>query len=115
MHHTHSYNHWVCVQYGSQVDNEVHLINSLGLTMSVGKELVLQNASIYKCDEEVLTIRKLVVQQQIRTRDCGLFAMAYVVEVCSGNNAAIACFDQTRMREHLYSCLREGAVCYLAN
>ena len=101
---TGSYNHWVCVQYGNQVDKEVHLMDSLGLTMSVGKELVLQIASIYKCDEEVLTIRKLGVQQQIGTWDCGLFAVAYAVEVCSG------CFDQTRMREHLYSCLQEGVL-----
>ena len=83
-------------------------MDSLGLTMSIGRELLLQIASIYKCDGDILTIRKLGVQQQVGKMDCGLFAVAYAVEVCHGKNPAVTCFDQTKMRHHMYDCLCKG-------
>ena len=86
---------------------EVYLMDSLGLTMNIGKDLFLQIASIYKCDGETLIVRKLGVQQQIGTLDCGLFAVAYAIEACLKTDATVLCFDQTKMRQHLFKCLEQ--------
>ena len=82
-------------------------MDSMGLSMSVGRELFLQIASVYKCDGEILTIRKLGVQQQVGKFDCGLFAVAHAVEACKGNDPEEACFDLKNMRKHLYNCLNQ--------
>jgi hypothetical protein len=41
-----------------------------------------------------LKLRKLPVQQQNGTLDCELFAVAYAVEVCTGNPPADVSFNQ---------------------
>ena len=78
--------------------------------MSLNVFTVLQIAKIYSLpqSQSVLQIHKMSVQQQQGTLDCGLFAIAFAVEVCSGRNPQCASFDQKKMREHLYTCLRKG-------
>ena len=51
---------------------------------------------------EVCTVN---VQKQNGISDCGLFALAYVVELCQGNNPAAMTFDQSSMRIHYDSCI----------
>ncbi len=99
---TGSFNHWVCI-------HEVHIMDSLATT-SIGDELVLQMAKIYKGDDKFVTVRRLSVQQQIGKLDCGLFAVAYAMEVCMGNKPATVTFNQMEMRPHLYRCLERGII-----
>ena len=58
--------------------------------------------TISKSRLEVCTVN---VQKQIGTADCGLFALAYVVELCLGNNPATMAFEQSSMRRHYDSCM----------
>ena len=83
-------------------------MDSLGLTMPIERHSILQIASIYKCNQKLLSIRKLAVQQQNGTLDCGIFAVAFAVEACEGNDISVACFDQMMMRQHMHVCLQEG-------
>lgn len=103
-------NHWICTsRRGGSV---VHVMDSLGLFMSLNLFTVLQIAKIYSLpkSQSVLRLHKMSVQQQQGTLDCGLFAIAYAVEVCLGRNPQCASFDQQKMREHLYTCLTKGVL-----
>ena len=102
--HAATSHHWVCIAYEN---GEVRLFDSLGLFFSISRELVLQIASIYKCDGHILSIEKDGVQQQVGNVDCGLFSIAFAVEVCNGRDPVKACFDQKKMRMHLCNCLIE--------
>lgn len=90
----------------------MHVMDSLGLFMSLNLFTILQIAKIYSLPESlsVLQLHKMSVQQQHGTLDCGLFAIAYAVEVCLGRNPQCASFDQKRMREHLYTSLVKGVL-----
>ena len=86
-------------------------MDSLGSFIALNLATVLQICKIYSApkDHSTLKLRKLPVQQQCGTLDCGLFAVAYAVEVCMGNSPAVS-FDQKRMRFHLYACLSDGVM-----
>ena len=55
-----------------------------------------------------LKINRRPVQQQTGTLDCGLFTIAYAVELCKGNDPVDVKFSQNEMRHHLISCLQMG-------
>lgn len=107
---TGAYNHWVCIQYGSNLNKEVFVMDSYSME-SLDEDLVVQIASIYKCDGKVLSIRNLSVQQQNKgSVDCGLFAVAYALEACRGSRGIetnFMYFDQPRMRKHMLKCLEK--------
>ena len=79
--------------------------------MTLNLSTVLQIAKIYSVptDQSVIEIQKLSVQQQHGTLDCGLFSIAFAVEICLGHIPQYASFNQ-KMREHLYTCLRNGVI-----
>ena len=72
----------------------------------------LQICKIYSVPQNhtTLKLRKLPVQQQNGTLGCGLFAVAYAVEVCAGNSPADVSFNQKRLRSNLYTCLSDGVM-----
>ena len=43
--------------------------------------------------------------QQVGNYDCGLFAIAYAVDLCNNNNPANVVYDQNSMRIHYNSCI----------
>ena len=51
-----------------------------------------------------LKLQKLSVQQQINDQDCGLFAIANMVEICFGNNPEDLSYNQDAMRNHIEKC-----------
>ena len=103
-------NHWICTSRLSGYI--VQVMDSLGLFMALNLCTVLQIAKIYSVpkSQSVLHIHKIPVQQQQGTLDCGLFAIAFAVEVCFGRNPQCASFNQKIMREHLYTCLTQGVL-----
>ena len=87
-------------------------MDSLGLFMSLNVFTVLQIAKIYSLpqSQSVLQIHKMSVQQQQGTLDCGLFAIAFAVEVCSGRNPQCASFTRKNVSISIFvlqkECLR---------
>ena len=73
-------------------------------------EILLQIAKIYPAAKQTLNISRLSVQQQVGVHDCGLFAIAYAVETCYGNDVQKALFDQKLMRKHLHDCFNSGVL-----
>lgn len=98
--------HWICVVYNR---DEVNVLDSLGF-MNLQEDAVLQIAKLYSSRSSTLNIKRLSVQQQNGYHDCGLFSVAYAVEVCLGQNPESASFAQDRMRGYLLDCLSSGAM-----
>ena len=75
--------------------------------MKMNITTILQIAKIYgsilptrKASEvSLLPVCKLSVQQQTGAVDCGLYAIAFAVDLCMGRNPKYSHFDQTRMRK----------------
>ena len=58
------------------------LFDSTGLMMPVGSEVVPSSCVHIQCDSHILTIHKIGVQQQVGVVDCGLFTIAFAVDIC---------------------------------
>ena len=105
------YSHWVCTScispgIGPGPVNVMDSMNALEMT----QETILQIACIYKPQGNILELQRLPVQQQRGSHDCGVFAIAYMIEVCNGNNVEAVSFNQARMRNHLRICLENGVI-----
>lgn len=96
--------HWICVY--TDGTGLICVMDSLSLFMSLNKHTALQLAQIYSIPSthSVLKVKRLCVQQQHGTLDCGAFSIAFAVEICSGRNPEAAHFDQKLMRHHLFEC-----------
>ena len=55
-----------------------------------------------------LFIRTESAQRQIGAEDCGVFALAFIVELLNGGDPAEIIYDQRRMRQHLQQCMTTG-------
>ena len=103
--------HWVCVY--CRGDGVVQLMDSLGSFMPLGRLTLLQIAKIFKgaTNCQYLRLKILPVQQQQGVLDCGLFSIAFAIEVCSHMNPVKSVFNQKLMRKHLIQCLVAGVIC----
>ena len=73
----------------------------------LNSDMIFQICKIYSpllSKKGFLKLHKLSVQQQINDQDCGLFAIANMVEICFGNNSADLSYDQDAMRNHIEEC-----------
>ena len=58
------------------------------------------------CMDSALEVNCLQVQQQRNSIDCGVFAIAFAVDVCFGLPPNESCYDVIEMRNHLSTCLQ---------
>ena len=101
--------HWLCIAITKSKQRlKVKVMDSLGLLLDLNHHTILQISQIVKTKKLFLDIEKVTVQQQTGSTDCGLFAIAYAVEACLENNKLEdAKFEQTKMRDHLITCLEK--------
>jgi hypothetical protein len=83
-------------------------MDSLGGVFPLSPALRQQIVKVYGGKRSQLIIRKLSVQQQVGAKDCGLFAVAFAVEVCHGNDPSRLSYDQSKLRSHFTSCFQKG-------
>lgn len=48
------------------------------------------------------------VQKQSDSTLCGLFAIAFIIDICLGKNPINLVYDEFQMRQHLYKCLNQN-------
>ena len=75
---------------------------------SLQSSLECQIARIYSSKKEKFTVLMVPVHQQEGSEDCGVFAIAYAVELAFGGDPRAVIYRQESMRSHLESCLCEG-------
>lgn len=99
-------NHWVCASNALSSPGVCDVYDSMPASHS--STLTRQVAAIMKSPEPAFTMRYINVQMQNGANDCGLFAVAFAVALCSGKDPHICSYDQSQMREHLFQCLEKG-------
>ena len=70
----------------------------------------LRTVQIHVLYSPDITIMPTVLKAELRSiqlgsKDCGLFAIVYAVEIACGNDPAKFIFKQSDMRQHLHNCL----------
>ena len=85
-------------------------MDSLAIRNNLNDDTIFQICKIFSplsSKKGFLKLQKLSVQQQCNDLDCGLFAIANMVEICYGNNPEDVSYDQDHesMRKHLEECL----------
>ena len=106
IHHT-GRNHFVT---STSIGGPVRIFDSLNLKPT--DELARQITAIYSPDKQIVptTIQVHISSTQQGPYDCGLFAIAYAVEVASNKDPSTVIFDQTKLRDHYRSCLESGHI-----
>ncbi|XP_078692602.1 polycystin-1-like protein 2 [Branchiostoma floridae x Branchiostoma belcheri] len=99
--------HWVLSSY---TDGQVRLYDSIGGDMTTYLQVQLYQTYAAFADQErnVLTIILPEVQRQTNVVDCGLFAIAWAVDIAQGRDVSSIAYDNRKMRSHLKKCLEQG-------
>ena len=66
----------------------------------INEEILKQVDQIYS----MVPLCKKVIYKQSGGVDCGLFAIAFSVDLCYGIDPSAVVYDQSRMRKHLIEC-----------
>ena len=108
IHHT-GEAHWVTSAKGTR-DGDVKVYDSMA-NGHLSVPMQEQISCVYG-DREIEDIKVIIcgVQQQKGYTDCGLFAIAFALELANSKDPATAIFNQKKMRGHLLSCLEFGTM-----
>ena len=102
--------HWITVS--SSGDNAtVEIYDSL--TTHDGKlpERVIHTiAHMIKVPSPSLRLKWMPVQQQRNHYDCGLFAIAFAVDIAFGDSPCSSSYDASELRKHLLKCLQNKSM-----
>ena len=62
--------------------------------------------AVYSVDSSLPEVEQVIILvAQNGNVDCGIFAIAYAIDIAAGNNPATIVYDQNEMRQHLLDCL----------
>ncbi|XP_078611633.1 polycystin-1-like protein 2 [Branchiostoma floridae x Branchiostoma japonicum] len=105
--HHNSSQHWVL---SSCAGGQVRLYDSLGVAMTPSLQIQLYQLYAAFADQarNVLTVIVPDVQRQENVFDCGLFVIAWAVDVAEGQDVSRVVYDVKKMRSHLETCFEQG-------
>jgi hypothetical protein len=93
--------HWVL---SSSVGGRVKVYDSLITTVS--HDLTNQINQLYApANSGGISFQRMRCQQQVGSSECGLFSIAFAVDLLEGNDISEIVYDQSQMRNHLLKCL----------
>uniref|UniRef100_A0A1X7V770 Ubiquitin-like protease family profile domain-containing protein n=1 Tax=Amphimedon queenslandica TaxID=400682 RepID=A0A1X7V770_AMPQE len=100
-------NHWITVtSLGCEGANHVIVYDSLP-RRNLEQRLREQIAAIIYTNSRDIRVTIPTVQHQNGSKDCGLFALAFAMSVCSGQNPGSLGYIQDKLRSHHKSCLEK--------
>ena len=104
--HYNGRHHWV-TSFQERPDSSIYIMDSLYSSMTTN--LWMQLAKIYGVGKKSLSVKICTSLKQSNGSDCGLFALANVVEFLEGGLSSIEDikwnFNADQIRDHLLSCL----------
>ena len=75
---------------------------------SVNYDIKERIASILKSKKKQIQLHIERVQSQTNSVDCGLFAIAFITDLCYGIDPSNNLYKESKLRMHFLSCLQEG-------
>ncbi|XP_019646063.1 PREDICTED: polycystic kidney disease protein 1-like 2 [Branchiostoma belcheri] len=103
--HHNSRMHWVLSSYTS---GQVRLYDSIGADMTTSLQVQLYQSYAAFAESNVLTIILPEVQRQNNVTGCGLFTIAWAVDIAEGRDVSSIAYDNRKMRSHLVMCFKQG-------
>ncbi|XP_066291574.1 polycystin-1-like protein 2 isoform X1 [Branchiostoma lanceolatum] len=105
--HHNNHQHWVLSSY---TDGKVCLYDSLSVPMTPSLQIQLYQSYAAFADQtrNTLTVFLPDVQHQKNVLDCGLFAIAWAVDIAEGQDVSGVVYDNRKMRSHLKTCFKQG-------
>ena len=97
--------HWVLL---SSIYLKIAIHDSLNLQPT--DFLLNQIRQLFSCDNSMPNFEQIKCYEQVGSTDCGLFAIAYAVDILNGNNVYDLIYDQNKMREHLIACFEQRKI-----
>ena len=106
----HGNNHWITVtNIGMSTMSAVCVFDSLnGKRFSHEMQKII--ASILHPNKTEVLMKVEDVQFQEDGHSCGLFAIAFAVSLCHGDDPRKLVYSQPEMRQHLLTCLQNGEI-----
>ena len=101
-------NHWCVVSTVGCESGAIHVYDSL--YKSLTRESINLIASMVHSQSTDLKITVMDVERQSNGSDCGVLAIAYAFDLCSGLNPCSARFNHSGIRLHLANCLEQCQV-----
>ena len=101
----HDSNHWILVSTYDTSHPAVKLYDS-DFHGKISPKVQKQTASILRTQVDKIIFSVQPVQQQTNSNDCGVFAVAFLVELLFGGDPTTVLFDIGKMRSHLLTCLK---------
>ena len=99
-------NHWIL---SSNLSGEILIYDSIySKQHNENIKEVLRDFYKNYIKDDTLNVKYAFVQKQDGNSDCGLFAIAFAVDLVEGRDPCDIVYDQTKMREHLVNCFKEG-------
>ena len=116
--------HWILL---SSFNGEVRIFDSLNTDPTI--ETLQQIKQLFSPDNTFPQYQPSPCHKQVGTTDCGVFAIAYSIDILFGNNPSEIVYDQSKLRQHLvlvhrqpkilmiqsYSTYQENNFCHLKN
>ena len=96
-------NHWVTA--ASDKEGEVVLYDSLK-GASISSAIYSQISTLSNCKLKSLRIIRAGVQQQSNGTNCGLFSIAFAVDIAFGITPKERAYAESEMRNHLLKCFK---------
>ena len=96
-------NHWCVVSTVGCENGAVNVYDSLYSTVS--SKTIHLIASLICSSAAKLVIKMMDVEKQSNGSDCGVLAIAYTFDICSGFDPCQVRFDHRKIRQHLITCL----------
>ncbi|XP_066304370.1 polycystin-1-like protein 2 [Branchiostoma lanceolatum] len=105
--HHNNHQHWVLSSY---TDGKVCLYDSLSVPMTPSLQIQLYQSYAAFADQarNTLTVFLPDVQRQRNVLDCGLFVIAWAVDIAEGQDVSGVVYDNRKMRSHLKTCFKQG-------
>jgi len=98
-------NHWLLL---SSINGKIRIYDSLNTTPT--SSLEKQMKQLFSTDNDLPNYERVPCHRQSGGTDCGLFAIAYAIDLLLGNNPSTIIYDQSKFRNHLLSCLEGNEI-----
>ena len=95
--------HWLLL---SSMKGVVSIYDSLNMIPT--DILIKQITQLFSPDQALPPFTQQKCHKQLGSTDCGVFTIAYAVDLLSGNDPKKISYDQNKMREHLVKCFEVG-------